>query len=377
MQKLEIERYDNALQHIYDASMSPDLWVQALAHFGSVTGSVGNHVLLCDEFFEPTFGVIHSGYGQNFASKAHRQYVGEFAAVDYERRKNFLKSAGSQTLRNEEMISHQELKSCPVHNEYNREFECERQLMFAGTISNRNYLSVCGSRSIDSKPYSEEELFLFNALSKHITRSFTLQNKVGAIFAPNSTLEQIISSQEHSVFILDKTKRLKWSNDIGRTLLSNLTSLSLINGRLVTRDSRFLARLDELVDQACGLSAVSKTRPAFTFYRDQKNDYHVSVFSVGLQASFVSDTKELAVLVFKPIDESSPPPKSLVSDYFGLTAAEAKLAIGLAAGKSINDYAELNNLSIHTVRSAAKTVLNKTECKRQVELILKLEKLKP
>ncbi len=61
-----------------------------------------------------------------------------------------------------------------------------------------------------------------------------------------------------------------------------------------------------------------------------------------------------------------------VALYHGLTQAEAKLAIQLANGKSLEESAESLHVSIHTVRTHLKSIFSKTGAKRQSELVAQL-----
>lgn len=56
-------------------------------------------------------------------------------------------------------------------------------------------------------------------------------------------------------------------------------------------------------------------------------------------------------------------------DHYGLTSAEAKLALAVARGKSITDYAAEAQLSVNTVKTHMKRVLSKTGARNQAALI--------
>lgn len=62
--------------------------------------------------------------------------------------------------------------------------------------------------------------------------------------------------------------------------------------------------------------------------------------------------------------------------HFGLTTAEVSLAFALHEGKSLAEIAQLRQISIHTVRNQDKSVLAKTSCRRQSELLLLVEAMR-
>jgi DNA-binding CsgD family transcriptional regulator len=54
---------------------------------------------------------------------------------------------------------------------------------------------------------------------------------------------------------------------------------------------------------------------------------------------------------------------------FGLTPAEARLALAVADGNTTREYAEQRGKSVGTVRFQMKQILAKTGCRRQSELV--------
>ena len=61
--------------------------------------------------------------------------------------------------------------------------------------------------------------------------------------------------------------------------------------------------------------------------------------------------------------------REIFTDLFGLTLAESRLAEGLLQGMSPNQYAARQNLSQNTVRNQLKAVFEKTEVRRQSDLV--------
>lgn len=58
-----------------------------------------------------------------------------------------------------------------------------------------------------------------------------------------------------------------------------------------------------------------------------------------------------------------------LAQFFGLTAAETKLALHLMQGGSLTEFASLNGTSRNTVRNQLKQVFQKTHVRRQAELV--------
>lgn len=63
---------------------------------------------------------------------------------------------------------------------------------------------------------------------------------------------------------------------------------------------------------------------------------------------------------------------ALLEETFGLTAAEIDVAQYLFAGRTVAEISTQRSVTEHTTRSMVKRLLQKTECRRQAELILRL-----
>jgi DNA-binding CsgD family transcriptional regulator len=84
-----------------------------------------------------------------------------------------------------------------------------------------------------------------------------------------------------------------------------------------------------------------------------------------------------AVLVLTPVTLPQAPPVELVQSLFDLTPTEARVARGLASGKTVQDIATDGGLSLNTIRTHVRGVLEKTGCNRQVDIVALLTAISP
>jgi DNA-binding CsgD family transcriptional regulator len=75
------------------------------------------------------------------------------------------------------------------------------------------------------------------------------------------------------------------------------------------------------------------------------------------------------VLVLTPVTLPQAPPVELVQSLFDLTPAEARVARSLSAGETVEKIASIGGVSLNTVRSQLRCVLEKTGCHRQAEVV--------
>ena len=79
--------------------------------------------------------------------------------------------------------------------------------------------------------------------------------------------------------------------------------------------------------------------------------------------------KGYALLVFNPFDNKIRPSADLLRSLFDLTAAEASVARELGAGVSVEKIAEEGGVSINTVRTQIRKIIEKTGCNRLPEVV--------
>ena len=94
---------------------------------------------------------------------------------------------------------------------------------------------------------------------------------------------------------------------------------------------------------------------------------------VGAAQDVFQHAKAL-VLLIDP-DAQITPPELILRHVFSLTRAETRLAVELARGASIAEFAEAHNVAVGTARNQMKAILAKTGTHRQAELAALLTRL--
>jgi DNA-binding CsgD family transcriptional regulator len=80
-------------------------------------------------------------------------------------------------------------------------------------------------------------------------------------------------------------------------------------------------------------------------------------------------------LVLVDLDTAPRPTPEALQKIFGLTLAEAKLAIEVARGKSLEDIAAETRISVSTARKQLASIFSKTNTHRQGELVALLARV--
>ncbi|WP_165690794.1 helix-turn-helix transcriptional regulator [Consotaella salsifontis] len=83
----------------------------------------------------------------------------------------------------------------------------------------------------------------------------------------------------------------------------------------------------------------------------------------------------LAVAFITELKGTSIVPRTVLESAFGLSPAEARVAVALAQGQTLGEIAKSSQLSRNTVRNQLAAVFEKTETRRQAELMRLIGKL--
>jgi DNA-binding CsgD family transcriptional regulator len=150
--------------------------------------------------------------------------------------------------------------------------------------------------------------------------------------------------------------------------------LQIVRRRLVSADREATAALDR------ALHALLWSREAEAFHAPvvlhRRRGRPIVAYPSRLPAA-AREGFALCVgfVVFVDLEARRQPAASDLVRAFGLTQTEAKLAVLVAEGRSLEDIAEQRQTSLTTIRSQLKAVFAKTDTHRQSELVALLAKL--
>ena len=89
----------------------------------------------------------------------------------------------------------------------------------------------------------------------------------------------------------------------------------------------------------------------------------------------LSEDAPHTVLVLIDLDVNPLPTHTALERIFGLTQAEARLAILMARGATVTEIAATQGISVATVRAQLASIFGKTHTRRQAELVILLARL--
>jgi DNA-binding CsgD family transcriptional regulator len=153
--------------------------------------------------------------------------------------------------------------------------------------------------------------------------------------------------------------------------------ITLIQGRIAATHGPAVAELRRLIAGALSAENEPPHTPregAILLPRAYARPLMAHVISIaGPGGGSAHRAKAIVVLV--DFGKHREPSESILREAFGLTPAQARIAIGFARGRDLREIAKDQGISIETVRTYFKVVLAKTNTCRQAELAILLARL--
>ena len=218
----------------------------------------------------------------------------------------------------------------------------------------------------------------FNRLELHEIDRFRPHLARAAMLAARWKMERLRAATEALALVdipavvLSAECKVMAANSLAEALAEHLVWSA--EGRLALADARATAKLRQQVFACANFgSAISASSfPAWDMERKCAVVVHVVPLKGERRELFDGG---LALAVFAPAGSPALPDAVLIRELFDLTAAEARVAAQLAAGRTVEEIARTHGVAESTVRSQTKSILHKVGAHRQAELAARLGSL--
>ncbi|MEP0521355.1 MAG: hypothetical protein ABJO09_16050 [Hyphomicrobiales bacterium] len=225
--------------------------------------------------------------------------------------------------------------------------------------------AACLQKNVEATlPRAQE---LLNAVAPHLRRVISISSLLNNGAAAS---ENIIQASKHAIFLLTKRGKVSCMNRAGEAFLSRFQLMSVTQSKYPIAQnekiSGFLARLLAGIETG---SASVLSDPIFVRVSEQDNfAFHAHMFPEMSRCDFpAANWNDPVVAALIVAGGNANDEFRKIAASFGATPAEQKLAEGVAHGQRLNDYADSFGLSRHTVRNQMRALLQKSNCKSQID----------
>jgi DNA-binding CsgD family transcriptional regulator len=222
-------------------------------------------------------------------------------------------------------------------------------------------------RSVRQGPFDRDEQRLLEWLSPHLCRSVTLGFRIDGYLAMQHAAFNVLDQLADGVIVLDRKAHVLFANVTSRRMAEE-GSLRL-HQSVGTHSPAHSQRLNELIRAALQGAAGGSMSLPHSLEGRPLTVIVSSIRSKDLGRLSDAGVKDAAGLLFviDPANRRSIP-LGQIMDAYGLTHAEARVALAASSGNTILETAQSLNLSPNTIKTHLRCVFAKTATRRQAEL---------
>ena len=223
-------------------------------------------------------------------------------------------------------------------------------------------------RSPAHPPFDRAEMDRLDELVPHLQRAIQMRQRFSELQLGQNFMAGSLDVLAMPTLLFDENSRVIHTNLSASALLDRSGSLWLDNKYLVTRDAKVTRSLNLELSNAIRASRGNGGDPAGVVLLPRAARMPLMLMIAPLSLSGASARGAALLFVFDP--EAVPAvTHGVIRKLFGLTEAEAELAVALCSGKTLDDTASERGTSVHTTRSQLKSIFGKTGTKRQADLV--------
>ena len=224
-------------------------------------------------------------------------------------------------------------------------------------------------------PYGPESETFCRRLSPHLVRASELRARMAQLGEHAATGLSALDALPQGIAVVDEACRIDHLNARAAACAGPGGLSDSAQGRLRLAWSALQSAFEQRVREAC--VPAGGARAGVLHLPVAGSVVRITVLPLKPSHPLaVLRQRHRALVVFAHPAEAAPVEPRQLESLLGLSPTEARLALLLASGKTVKDFAAAQHCSEHTARSHLRNVMRKTDCHRQAELVLLVQSLR-
>ncbi len=245
---------------------------------------------------------------------------------------------------------------------------------------------LCGIHRPSGMPHLDDgEEQLFHRLGQHVSEAVKLYLRQQARAQPAAVGISLLQRLPQALLLVDDTRRIVFGNGLAQALLDKGPLLCNRHGQLAARqqadEAQLLIALRQLaLSERSHLHGQAPPSDRVFLCLQHADGQRLGLYFYALrpQASMGAfGSQSLALIMLHDPAQQAELDPFVVAATWGLTPAEAKVAVALGKGMSGPEVAQAHGVSHNTVRSQIQSAMGKMGVARQAELVSLLASLPP
>jgi len=348
--------------------MQPELWEVFLADLSRLC-DVSKAALIAHDFKDQEH-TISVSFGDTVKDSV-RDYETYYCQFD-EWTSRFPKTTlPGKIIQGVEIWPEEDFRKSVFYNEFLKRFDVYELVGAVLASGSRNIFEALSFyRGPREAPIDKEQFAILQTITPHLQSALAIRRRFMALECKVSDLETALDQLGTALVLLDEDAKPILVNRAARQIFDQRDGLYLYTARLSAESPTENGRLREIITKAilAGRGKGVEHGGATLISRTGKRPLQV-LAAPYLSQNSATPKGAVAVVFISDPDQKPVLRSEILHELYGLTPAEARLAVLLLDGKSLAETADSIGVTHETVRSQIKSVLHKTETARQGELI--------
>lgn len=366
------DRLPQILATLYSAPLHPEAWEKFLNQFAEAFQISKAALLAHDPAIQSHRMLAVHGASVKEATPSYEQYYWQFD--EWTKRATRHNLHGKMT-RGEAAWPTELMLRSTFYNEFLKPFDTCQMAGIGSFDADGSFSALSIYRGPSEPAFDNEVLSGLGALIPHLDTAFAVRRRLMGLEARATHMETALDVLPTGIAIVDKNGRCLFLNQKAREILKKRDGLIESHGLLTASRTAEANALRGLLARASGeLNGTDRLSTLLRISRRKGCPLNVVVAPFPGDEAVGMSQHRMIILITDP-DENPAGLMQALATLFRLTPAEARLAEALAAGGSLAEIAEQFQITLATVRTQLKSVLRKTETKRQSELMRLLQNI--
>lgn len=360
---ISLETYSELLATLHSAPLEEDHWRQFL-------------VQLCD-FTESLYGIFSSNdstqakrilahSGMPAFAEAHRTYNQSFRHRD-PFRQQFLRNPRVGVFEGAELCPYRELVKTEMYREFLNPLKLHHTTYMVLSMSPRKYEFISMWRGPGRPELNQEARYLLKLVMPHIQTALQVRQVLNAAEHRAQDAEALLDLSATAAILLDDDGHIVFMNTAAQRLTLDSDGVRIDGDQLFPTHPASRMEFRSLVLAAAAFNVEHPGGALTLERRSEKRALQVLITPFRPVDTSRSHARVLVLVTDPEVKVNFP--DAILRGLYDLTPAETEIANGLITGFSLEDLALLRKVSVATVRSQMKSLLGKTDTRRQSDLV--------
>lgn len=374
---------------IYVAATDPDVWLEFLSNLANILRS---NVRRMSVARDPALGEVPTGLQKHlvdpgevfsYAIGISRQSTTAYLS-DWIRKENLTAKAIA--------LSRTEDKRVIVRQKLADDLTFERSDFYQHFVRKLDYLPTLGcigfsaartkfytlsvNRQKREGPFGTWEEDLLRSLAPHLDRALAIHDRLNTLRLTETAHSTALASTGKACFVVSPTMQILWMDPVAEKLVRSSNVLRTTEGRLAALDETANSKLRNAIAAFSSADGAANERSGAPVSGirlsgpDRSEWLKLSI--CNKPAGFGKVRLGGTLILVEDLRQSLASFTSDLLQRWRLTPAESRVALLLGEGFTPREIAGRLQRSVGTIRNQLKSILSKSQCRRQAELVSKL-----